>query len=126
MRRVLIAIVAGFAALLLASPTAAPAQAADGSADRALPRHVIRNLDAGEIRNTNRFYVKGKAITYKGKRVTLLRCKTKLRNCNKAGSDRTSSTGKFRITFRGKGHYRIVLNKTPRNRKTNIYIGEVY
>lgn len=77
------------------------AQASTGSdSARARAEHVVR-YEAGEIRQTGRFIVKGKALTYKNRNIRLQKA-----NCKRCGfrnykADRTSSTGRFAIKFDG-------------------------
>lgn len=79
----------------------AAAQATTGATAKARTSHVVKGLDAGEIRNTGKFYVKGQAVTYKNKLVKLHK-----RTCKKCAwkpfkQDRSSGTGHFRINFDG-------------------------
>lgn len=139
MRRIVFALIATITAFLLAaaaSPAATAQPDATISTDRTaattavegqLPPHVIRPLKAFEIRNTGRFRVTGKAITYKNKVVLLKKSDRKVGGYRPYKRDRTSGDGRFRINFDGKigTHFRLFLRETPRNRATTFHIGKI-
>ncbi len=114
-------------ALLAATLTTTLTSSANAAAPaQAKPRHVLKNVNGGEIRNTGRFFVKGKAVTAKNKRIVLQRAKCEKCKFRNAGrSDRSSRTGFFRITFDGpKGTcYRVVVPATRRYRAAKDVFG---
>ncbi len=141
MLRILTALTAMVTAVLLGL-TIAPAAHAESwqrpaASDRATdtdnerqakPRHVIRRFVADEIRNTGRFFVRGKAITYKGKIVQLQRANRQRGPWRTVKGDRASRrNGYFRITFDGPigTHFRLVLRETRNYRLTKVYIGSI-
>jgi hypothetical protein len=138
MRRIIFTLTALISAFLL-SFTAAPAtadsagldagdRATTRTAERALPLHTIRRLKAGEVRNTGRFFVSGKAITAKGKFVYLQKSNRKAGHYRTVKKDRAArSTGRFRMTFDGPvgSHWRIVIKATNQARTTRVYIGRI-
>ena len=120
-------LVAALTAALLGLTTA-PSQAAPSAAERAAaPYHVINNLDAGEIRNTGRFKVKGNAVTYKGKKVILQRKNPHASWRTYKKQTTAASTGHFKITFRGRcnSKWRIVLKASGGYAKTTVNIGKI-
>ena len=85
------------------------------------PKHTITGLGGGEIRNTNKFYIKGKVATFPKGRIKVLR--------NVEGGaykvfkkTKTSSTGKFRTSIsqvrNKKTCYKIQVPATAVYRKT--------
>ena len=139
MPRILVALVAMISALLL-SLTVAPAHAKPTldtsdqatvertSADRALPAHTFRRLRAGEVRNTGRFFVKGKVTTAKGKIVYLQKSNRKAAGYRTMKKDRARrSDGLFRMGFDGPvgSHWRILVKGTNWARTTKVYIGRI-
>lgn len=126
--RIITAFVAAFTAAMLGL-TMAPSQAATGTADRAAaPQHQIPNLQAGEIRNTGRFYAKGNAVTYKGKKIILQRKNKGARSWSTVQKQRTdASTGRFKVKFRGKcgSKWRLVLKASGGYAKTNVKLGKI-
>lgn len=129
MTRIITAFVAAFTAAMLGL-TMAPSQAATGTADRAAaaPQHQIANLKAGEIRNSGRFYAKGNAVTYKGKKIILQRKNKGARKWTVAQKQRTNATtGKFKFKFRGKcgSKWRLVLKPSGGYAKTNVKLGKI-
>ncbi|MDZ5622749.1 hypothetical protein [Nocardioides bizhenqiangii] len=139
MRRMIFALIATFSAFLLAAtvaPAATAQQDASITTDRTSvstatvgerPPHVVRGLKAYEIRNTGRFRVVGKAITYRGKPVVLKKSNRKLTGYRFVKQDRTSPEGRFAMNFDGPvgTHFRIFLKATPRNSATNFYLGRI-
>jgi hypothetical protein len=85
------------------------------------PKHTITGLNGGEVRNTNKFYIKGKVATFPNGRIKVLR--------NVAGGPyqvfkktRTRSSGKFRTSISQVGNkktcYKVQVPATPVYRKT--------
>jgi hypothetical protein len=139
MRRTALALIATFSALLLAF-TVVPAHSQEAGLDRggrdtkaaesqrALPLHTIRRFGAGEIRNTGRFFVKGKAVTYKGRVLKLQKAATRYGRYHTVKSQRTrASDGFFRMTFDGPAgsHWRVLIPATNWARTTRAYIGRI-
>ncbi len=138
MRRIAFALIATVSAFLLAA-TVAPAATAQDAAivtDRTsagtapegrLPAHVVRRLKAFEIRDTGRFRVTGKAVTYRGKPVVLKKSNRKVGGYRFVGQDRSSREGRFAMNFDGPvgTHFRIFLKATQRNRATTFYLGKI-
>ena len=139
MPRILVALVATISALLL-SLTIAPASAKPSldtgdrvavdrtSADRALPAHQFRRLKADEIRNSGRFFVSGKVITAKGRKVYLQKARRERGPYRTYKVDKASrATGKFRMTFDGPigSHWRLLVKGTNWARTTKVYIGTI-
>ena len=139
MRRIVFALIATFSAFLLAAaiaPVATAQQDTTITSDRAsastapvgrLPAHVVRGLKAFEIRQTGKFRVTGKAITYRGKPVVLKKSNRKVGNYRFVKQDRTNREGRFAINFDGPigTHFRLFLRKTDRNRATTFYLGKI-
>lgn len=144
MRRIVFALVATFSSFLLAATVAPAAPAATAQQDRTitdstdragvatttegrLPPHIIRRLRAFEIRDTGRFRVAGKAITYRGKPVVLKKSQRKVGGYRFVKQDRTDSEGRFSMSFDGPvgTHFRLFLRETPRNRATTFYLGRI-
>ena len=139
MRRIVFALIATFSAFLLAAavaPAATAQQETTITTDRtsasittegALPAHDVRRLRAYEVRNTGKFRVAGKAVTYRGKPVVLKKSNSKVGGYRFVKQDRTSPEGRFAMTFDGKvgTHFRIFLRATPRNRATTFYLGKI-
>jgi hypothetical protein len=85
------------------------------------PKHQITGLGGGEIKNTNRFYIKGKVVTFPNGRIKVLR--------NVSGGKytflkktRTRASGKFRTSIsevgRKKTCFKIQVPATSVYRKT--------
>lgn len=138
MRRTTLGLIALFSSALLAFGSApAGARATVDARDTTglaavrgeapLPPHDVRRLKAFEIRDTGRFRVTGKAVTYRGKDVILKKASRKAGPYRYAGKDRTDRNGRFAINFSGRigTHFRVVLKRTPRNRATTYYIGRI-
>ena len=112
-------IVGALVALIL---TASFGQALVSPADAmGKPKHQITGLGGGEIKNTNRFYIKGKVVTYPSGRIKVLR--------NVSGGPytvykktRTRASGKFRTSIaevgRKKTCFKIQVPATAVYRKT--------
>ncbi|WP_377325010.1 hypothetical protein ACFJIY_08665 [Pimelobacter simplex] len=126
--RIITAFVAAFTAAMLGL-TMAPSQAATGVSDRAAatPKHQIQNLQAGEIRNSGRFYAKGTAVTYRGKKILLQRKNKGARNWNTVQKKRTAASGNFQFKFRGKcgSKWRLVLKASGGYAKTKVTLGKI-
>lgn len=112
-----LAIFAMFALSLAGSATA-------DVSERARAEHKVRGLKASEIRNTGKFYVKGRVLTARKKVVKLQK-----RKCDKCAykataKKRTTASGRFRINFDGPSGtcYRIVV---PATRKYRTFVREV-
>jgi hypothetical protein len=139
MRRIVFALIATLSAFLLAAavaPAATAQQETTVATDRtsaittregALPAHDVRRLRAYEIRNTGKFRVVGKAVTYRRKPVVLKKSNTKVGGYRFVKQDRTSPEGRFAMTFDGNigTHFRIFLRATERNRATTYYLGKI-
>jgi hypothetical protein len=142
MRRIVFALIASFSAFLLAATVAPSAPAATAQRDTTistertaaetasagrLPPHVVRRLKAFEIRQTSKFRVTGKAITYRGKPVVLKKSNRRVGGYRFVKQDRTDAEGRFAMNFDGRvgTHFRIFLRATERNRATNYYIGRI-
>ena len=126
--RIMTAFVAAFTAAMLGL-TMAPSQAATGVADRAAaaPKHQIANLKAGKAAK-GRFYAKGNAVTYKGKKIVLQRKNKGARKWTTAQKQRTNpTTGRFKFKFRGKcgSKWRIVLKASGGYAKTTVKLGKI-
>ena len=139
MRRTIFALVAMFSSTLIAV-SAAPADAraaVDTRGDHgavtaatipgALPAHDVRRLKAFEIRQTGRFRVTGKAVTYRRKDVILKKSSRKAGPYHYVDKDRTDAEGRFAINFDGRigTHFKIFLKRTDHNRATAFYIGKI-
>ena len=139
MRRIALALIATFSALLLAA-TVVPAHSHESGIDvkgrdsvaterqRALPLHTIKRFNAGEIRNSGRFFVKGKATTYKGRVLKLQKANSRNGRYRTVKSERTRARdGFFRITFDGPvgSHWRVLIPRTNWARTTRAYIGRI-
>jgi hypothetical protein len=107
------------------STKSAPAPAAEAA--RAKPAHIIpiRSIRTGKV-SGNKFFVRGKVTTYRGK-VLLQKANRKRGPYRTASTDRTSRTGVFRLTFRGKigNHIRIAVPGNRGHRATSLYIGRI-
>ena len=137
MRRTSLGLIALFSSALLAFTVApvdaraaldtrgAIAPAAKG--EDPLPAHEVRRLKAFEIRDTGRFRVTGKAVTYRGKDVILKKSGREDGPYRYAAKDRTDGEGRFAINFGGPigTHFRVFLKRTERNRATSYYIGSI-
>jgi hypothetical protein len=112
-------IIGALVALIL---TASLGQALVSPADAmAKPKHSITGLGGGEIRNTNKFFIKGKVATFPKGKIKVLR--------NVGGGPyrtlkktKTSSTGKFRTPIaqvgRKKTCFKVQVPATAVYRKT--------
>ncbi|MBM9460981.1 hypothetical protein JK386_13855 [Nocardioides sp. zg-536] len=123
--RIITVLLAAFTATMLGL-TLAPANAAAPTGERAT-RHVVDPLTAAEIRNSGKFYVKGKARTAKGK-VVYLQSKRKGQNWRTVKKTRSSkASGYFRMTFRGKcgTYFRVIVKKSGGYATNRTKIGRI-
>ncbi|MBS4751972.1 hypothetical protein KG112_04020 [Nocardioides sp. zg-ZUI104] len=124
--RIITVLLAAFTATMLGL-TLAPANAAAPTGAERATRHVVAPIEAAEIRNSGKFYVKGKARTAKGK-VVYLQSKRKGQNWRTVKKTRSSkSSGYFRMTFRGKckTYFRIIVKKSGGYATNRTKIGRV-
>ncbi|GAA4081778.1 hypothetical protein ACFFOS_27580 [Nocardioides kongjuensis] len=129
--RIAMKMIAGMAVLatallgLMISPGSAgavtPARAAE------LQYHVVNNFTAGEIRNSGRFYAKGDAVTYLGKRVKLQRKRPggDWVTVDRDRADAVSGHFKFKFSDRCNTKFRLVLKASGVYAKTKIKIGRI-
>lgn len=124
--RLFVALVAIFSVGLTGLMTSA--HAAEGTADRAKPRHVISYLQSGETARDGVFYTKGRLTKAKGHAVYLqVRTAKKPKWRTVTGERSARSNGKFGFTFRGKcgAAYRLVIKESPSYRRTEQRVGKV-
>lgn len=131
MTRLVTALVAVFAATVLGLTATTDARAATPTthavAQKALPRHVVANLRAVQVKGTRIVYIKGNLKSAPGIRVYLQSHK----NGGRAGYQAVTSvrsakgTGAFSIRFRARcgTAYRIVVKPTARYSLYKQYAG---
>ena len=125
-----IAVLAALALMALASTAlTSGANAAEGPAQRAKPKHEVF-ASGKEIRNSNKFVAYGRVTTFKGRNITLQR-----KNCGTCGwkfykKTRTSEErGKFRTRIApgervpSRVCYRVVVPGTKNYRRTKAPVG---
>ncbi len=127
--RIVTALVAAFTAAMLGF-TLAPANAAAApvaTKAAAKPKHVIENLSAGKA-SARKFYAKGNAVTFKGKKIKLQRqLKGSSRWVTVQQKKTKPANGKFNFKFSGKcgTKFRLVLKATSTYKKTNVKLGKI-
>lgn len=118
----IVRVIGALVAMFVAASLLTVISSSQASAAQARPPHDLSNVNAGEIRNSGKFFVGGKITTLRLKTVILQK-----KNCNKCAykrfkSKKTNAEGGFRIQFDGPDGscFRIVAGPTPRastNRK---------
>lgn len=124
--RLFVALVAIFTVGLAGLTTSA--YAAEGTADRAKPRHVVSYLQSGETARDGVFFTKGRLTKAKGRAVYLQTRTAKKPTWRTVTGERSArSNGKFGFTFRGKcgAAYRLVIKEGVNYRRTEIRVGKV-
>ncbi|MDO9494176.1 MAG: hypothetical protein Q7J48_00600 [Nocardioides sp.] len=92
---------------------------------KARTAHVIKHLQAGEIRQTGRFYVKGQVVTAPNKYVKLQKKKCQKCAYRPLKQTKTSRAGSFRMEFDGpRGScYRIFVPGTTKYKPAYRAVG---
>jgi hypothetical protein len=120
MRSKLISVIA--AILMAASVTVAFQSAPAHGAAKV--KHDLKIIDAGEVGDTSKFFVKGKVSTYPNKKVLLQR-KVGKGNFKLYKKVPTNGKGKFSTRFDGPtgSCFKVVVPSTKKYKETSIKIG---
>lgn len=103
----------------------AQATNAAGASAKARSAHTIKHLQAGEIRQSGRFFVKGQVTTYPNKFVKLHKKKCDKCKWRPLKQTKTSKAGSFRMEFDGpRGScYRLFVPGTTKYRPAYRPVG---
>lgn len=113
---------------LLALTAGAPTGAAGATVAVDKPRHVIRDLQAGQTRTEGVYFVRGRLVTAKGHFVHLQRRTRAHPEWRIVDSVRARyDTGRFRMTFSGpcRSEWRLLVRETRRYARTTWYLGRI-
>lgn len=119
-------LVGALVALILVATMTSGVTTTSANAAPAKRPHVVKKLKAGEIRDSGRFFVRGKAVTYKNKVVKLQKSQSRNGRYRPFKGDRASKrTGVFRITFDGPVGtcYRVFIPSTRRFKAYKQFVG---
>lgn len=100
--RLIASFLAVFALVAVALTSAGSATAASDVSAKGRTAHVIKHFNAGEVRNTSKFFVKGQVMTLPNKFVRLDKATCKTCKYRSYKSQRTSGTGGFRFNVDGR------------------------
>jgi len=133
MRRILLALVVLVGPVLVGLPSAPAAAAYHPEAspalaaapDGELPPHDVRWASRG--RTGDKFWTRGKVITWKNRKVTLQTARNRGGRWSTVKTDRTSARGVWRITFNGEvgHHYRVLIPEAGWATATKVYVGKI-
>ena len=116
-------IVSALAAILMAASVMVAFQSAP-AASAAKVKHDLKIIDAGEVANSSKFFVKGKVSTYPNKKVILQR-KIGKGSFTQYKKMPTNGKGKFSTRFDGPtgSCFKVVVPSTNTYKKTSMKIG---
>lgn len=123
--RLVAAFLTVLALFAMALTSAGSASAATGEQAKARTAHVIKHFNAGEVRNTSKFFVKGQVVTFPNKIVRLDKASCKKCKFNRYKSQRTGGSGSFRFNFDGPigTCYRLYVPGTSRYKPAYRFAG---